>query len=130
MNTTTLERQKVPAEVERTRSGKTYLPVVDIRETKEELVLFADLPGVKPDGVDIHFEGGELTITGRVEPRQPDGTRYLLLEYETGDFARTFRISESIDASRISAELKDGVLTLHLPKVEAVKPRKIAVKTV
>lgn len=130
MNTTTLERQKVPAEVERTRSGKTYLPAVDIRETKEELVLFADLPGVKPDGVDIHFEGGELTITGRVEPRQPDGTRYLLLEYETGDFARTFRISESIDASRISAELKDGVLTLHLPKVEAVKPRKIAVKTV
>lgn len=130
MNTTTLERQKVPAEAERTRSGKTYLPAVDIRETKEELVLFADLPGVKPDGVDIHFEGGDLTITGRVEPRQPDGTRYLLLEYETGDFARTFHISESIDATRISAELKDGVLALHLPKVEAVKPRKIAVKTV
>ncbi len=132
MTTQTLERpaQSVPTSAERTRSGRTYLPPVDIFETKEELVLLADLPGVKSDDVEIHFEQGELTITGKVEERQPAGTPFLLRDYDAGDFVRSFRISEVIDSSRISAEHKDGVLTLHLPKVEAAKPRRIAVKPI
>ena len=126
MATNTLERpaQTAPTSVERTRSGRAYLPPVDIYETKEELVLLADLPGVRGEDVEIQFEQGELTITGKVEDRQPSGTTYLLHDYGTGDFVRSFQISEVIDSSRIHAEHKDGVLTLHLPKVEAAKPRR------
>jgi HSP20 family protein len=114
--------------VERTRTAPCYRPNVDIRELPEELLILADLPGVRSEDIDIHFEDRQLTISGRVAPRQPDGTRYLLREYGLGDFSRTFRVSEQIDGARISAECRDGVLTLHLPKVEAAKPRKIAVK--
>jgi len=116
------------AGVERTRSEQFYRPNVDILEKADELVLVADLPGVKADEVDIRFEQGELTIHGRAKPRYQEGTKFLLNEYGIGDFYRTFRVSEQVDASRIHAEYHDGVLTLHLPKVEAVKPRKIAVQ--
>jgi HSP20 family protein len=92
------------------------------------LVLVADLPGVNAGDVDIRFEQGELTIHGRAKPRYDEGTKFLLNEYGIGDFYRTFRVSEQVDGSRIHAEYHDGVLSLHLPKVEAVKPRKIAVK--
>ena len=121
--------QTVPTSVERTRNGRTYLPAVDIYETEEELVLLADLPGVKGEDIDIQFEQGELTITGKVEERQRESTSYVLQEYGIGDFVRSFKISEIIDSSRISAEHKDGVLKLHLPKVETAKPRKITVKS-
>jgi len=116
------------AGAERTRSEQFYRPNVDILEKADELVLVADLPGVKADEVDIRFEQGELTIHGRAKPRYEEGTKFLLNEYGIGDFYRTFRVSEQVDASRIHAEYHDGVLTLHLPKVEAVKPRKIAVQ--
>ena len=131
MNTQTLEKRPASdrSPVEQTRSGGVYLPPVDIYETRDELALVADLPGVKGDEVHIQFEKGELSIFARAEGRQPEGTRYLLSEYEAGDFFRSFRISEEIDSSRITAEYRDGVLILHLPKVEQAKPRRIAVKT-
>lgn len=113
--------------VERTRSGLTFRPHVDIVERADELTLFADMPGLKVENIDIHFEDRQLTIHGHVTPRQPENTRYLLREYGVGDFYRTFNVSEQIDGSRISAEYRDGLLTLHLPKTEAVKPRKIQV---
>jgi len=131
MNNQTLEQSR-PLEgsaLERARSVDTYAPAVDIFETKDQLTLLVDLPGVKGDDVQVHFEKGELSISARTAGRQPEGTRSLLAEYGTGDFFRSFRISEEIDSSRISAEYRDGILTLHLPKVEAVKPMKIAVKT-
>jgi len=112
---------------ERTRTTRTFVPEVDIFETKDELTLHADMPGVSADDIDIHFEKGELSIHGKVPARQAEGTRYLFREYEAGDFFRSFQISEVIDANQISAQYKDGVLTLRLPKVEALKPRKIAV---
>jgi len=113
---------------EHTRSGLHYRPNVDILESKNELTVLADLPGVHAEDVDIHFEQGTLTLHGKVRPRQPENTSFLLREYGIGDFYRTFQVSESIDDSRIHAELSDGVLALHLPKVEAAKPRKIEVK--
>lgn len=130
MTTQTLEKPttSVPAASERTRSGRTYLPAVDIFETKDELVLLADLPGVKLENLDIHFERNELRLVGKVEPCACEGKELLLCEYGKGDFVRSFQIGETVDANRISAELKDGVLTLHLPKVEAIKPRKISIK--
>jgi len=113
----------LPPEVTR---GLTYTPRVDILETEEELLLLADLPGVKEGEVDIRFENGELTLHARRAPAKRTGA--LLWENEVGDFFRAFRISEQIDAGKIWAELKNGVLTLHLPKVEAAKPRKITVR--
>jgi HSP20 family protein len=114
---------------EHTRSVQCYRPQVDILEQKNELLLRADVPGARADQIDVHFEDGTLTLRATVPPRQPNEQRFLLREYGVGDFCRTFRVSESIDAGKISAEYQDGVLTLRLPKVEAVKPRKIAVKS-
>lgn len=113
---------------EQTRSGRCYRPQVDIVETAGELTIHADIPGVSRDGVDIDFENGVLSIHGRVRDREPEGADALVTEYGTGDFYRTFRVSEKIDTARITAEYEHGVLTLHLPKVEAVKPRKIMVQ--
>lgn len=113
---------------ERTRAG-IYTPRIDIVETDKELVLYADLPGVQPDQLDIRYEEGQLTIHGKVAVRQ-SGVEYGLQEYGVGDFQRTFAIGESIDASQIAAELQRGVLVLHLPKVERVQPRRIPVQAV
>jgi HSP20 family protein len=112
---------------EPTRGGNTFTPRVDIYETEKELLLYAELPGVRPEDVDLHYEQGELTLHGKVR-RQADRPEYLAQEYEDGDFFRAFTIHESIDAGRISAECKNGVLTVHLPKVEAARPRQINVK--
>jgi HSP20 family protein len=119
----TQEPASLPAEVTR---GVTYTPRVDILESEEELTLFADLPDVKEGDVDIRFENGELTLHARRQSGKMTGA--VVWENEVGDFFRAFRISEQIDASKIWAELKDGVLTLHMPKVEAAKPRKITVR--
>jgi HSP20 family protein len=113
---------------EHTRSGTYYRPNVDILEHAEELVVLADVPGATGEQIDIDFEDGTLTIHAKVKPRQDENTRYLVQEYGVGDYYRTFRVSEAIDAAKISAEYADGVLTLHLPKAESTKPRKIAVK--
>ncbi len=117
------------ARVERTRDRRTYAPNVDILETAEEYLVLADMPGVAPNAIDIQYEQGVLTMHGRVEPRQDeDQTAYLLREYGVGDYYRSFRLGEGIDADKIEARLKDGVMELRLPKSESIKPRKIAVK--
>jgi len=121
------EAKAEEATPERTRSGITYTPRVDVLETDDGLVIYADMPGCKPEDVDIRFENGQLEIYGRCPPRQ-ENVDYLLNEYGVGDYYRTFTISEAIDATKISASLKQGVLTMHLPKSEAVKPRRIQVK--
>ena len=104
----------------------TYVPRFDIWEGEEELLLYGDLPGVSVEDLDIRFENRELTIHGKV-PARHEG-EFLIGEYGTGDFHRTFTVGESIDAEKISAEMKHGVLTLTLPKSEKVKPRRIKVQ--
>lgn len=117
------------APVCKTDNAKTlvFTPRVDVYETEQELLLFADMPGVDPNAIDLHYERGELRLTGKVKPRSNVGN-LVFREYELGDFQRSFQIRESIDASRIEAEYKNGVLTVHLPKAEAVKPKRVAVK--
>jgi HSP20 family protein len=130
MATNALVKAGRPAQEARpqpTRTAATYTPPCDVYETQDELLLFADLPGVKPEDVDVRFEKGELVIEGRCGARQ-EGADYRLREYGVGNFSRAFIISEAIDASKLSAELKGGVLTVHLPKTERVKPRRVAVK--
>ncbi|WP_442506005.1 Hsp20/alpha crystallin family protein [Novipirellula sp. SH528] len=104
----------------------TYVPRFDIWEGEEELLLYGDLPGVSVEDLDIRFENRELTIHGKVAARHEG--EFLIGEYGTGDFHRTFTVGESIDAEKISAEMKHGVLTLTLPKSEKVKPRRIKVQ--
>ena len=106
----------------------TYSPRFDVWENDDELVLYGDLPGVASEDLDIHFEKGELKIYGKVAPRNAN-VELLYGEYGIGDFHRSFSVSEAIDPEKISAELKNGVLTVHLPKREAVKPRRIEVKS-
>ncbi len=113
---------------ERTRNRRTYRPNVDIIEKSDELLLIADMPGTTTENIDVRFENGEMTIFGKVPDRQKEEVRYVSQEYGVGDYLRTFQVSEAIDAEKISAEFTNGVLTLHLPKTDRVKPRKIAIK--
>jgi HSP20 family protein len=123
----TKDRGTEVADREATRGGLYFTPRVDIVETDHELTLFADVPGVRPEDVDLRYEQGELLLHGRVrgKARKPE---FLLKEFEDGDFYRAFRIHESIDSSKISAECKNGVLVVHLPKVEEAKPKQITVR--
>jgi len=125
------KREGSASRPEHIRGGRVYSPNVDIIEAETELLLVADAPGARPDHVEINYEQGLLTLHVRVEPRQQeDTTNFLLREYGVGDYYRSFQIGEGVDAQKIDAELKDGVLTLHLPKAETAKPRKIQVKAV
>lgn len=128
--TATLDkRESTVTRAERTRDGRAYLPNCDIIEKSDELLLVADVPGARPQSIDVNYERGLLTLQARIDPDpEYDRHNYLLREYGVGDFYRTFQIGEGIDASRIEAEIKDGVLTLHLPKAESAKPKRIVVK--
>ena len=122
--------QKEAGEVttpEATRGGTYYTPRADIYETADEVVLQCDMPGAKPQDVDVRFEKGELSLTSKVQPRARPA-EYLEEEYGIGDFYRSFTISTEIDADKISAEYRDGILIVHLPKQERVKPKRITVK--
>ena len=100
---------------------------VDVLETEHEVYVLADMPGITTDQVDIRFEKGELSLHGRRSPSHTDKeTPYQV--YEGANYYRAFAVAETIAADKISAELKGGILTVKLPKVEAVKPRRIAVK--
>jgi HSP20 family protein len=126
-----LQAQKTQAEQnrpERTRGGLYFQPRVDILENDKELVLYADMPGVRPEDVDLHYERGELVLHGRFQPPQRQG-QALVREYAEGDYFRVFQIHESIDSSKIEATCKNGVLIIHLPKVEAACPRQISVRS-
>lgn len=101
-------------------------PRVDIYENDNELLLLADVPGVDRENLKINLDNEELAVEGHAEERAP-GTP-LGREYRTVDYFRNFIVPMGIDASKITADLINGVLTLHLPKSDALKPRQIQVK--
>ena len=112
---------------EPTRSGAYYLPAVDIFQTKEDLVIVADMPGVSPENLDVDLADSILTVTGEVVVPDADWKlRYR--EYGIGGYTRRFTLSDKIDQSGIEAKLENGVLTVRLPKADALKPRKVVVK--
>ena len=114
--------------VERTRTGRVFLPAVDIYETAESVVLVADLPGVDEQSVDVTLEKNVLTIYGRVEQQYPAGHSLTYSEYRIGDYERSFTVSNVIDWEKIEGTVKDGVLRLTLPKAGPAKSKKIAIK--
>jgi HSP20 family molecular chaperone IbpA len=112
---------------EETRAHERYItPPVDIFETKDGLTVIADLPGVEQEALDVRVADGVLTLQGNTKHIAP-GTP-IAREYELLNFYRQFELPDAVDAERISAELKHGVLALHLPKKERAKPRQIAVQ--
>jgi HSP20 family molecular chaperone IbpA len=123
------DKQELAPPAEQTREGLIFTPDVDIFETDREIVLLADVPGVKPENMDIDLRDNILTLTCEIEPFEKADEEDILIEYETGTYYRQFTLSEVIDQSRIDAKLKDGVLRLTLPKVEKATPRRITVKT-
>ncbi len=127
MRVNNLENQDNYSKREQTRSCCRFQPRVDISESAEEILLKADMPGVLAEDISLDYNNGVLSVYGKVQPRQHDGTDFLLREYKVGDFYRAFEINEGIQADKISAACAEGVLTVHLPKTEMVKARRIQV---
>ncbi len=118
--------QTAPAQ-EPTRAEEAYVPPpVDIYEDDQGLVVLADLPGVEPRGLDVRVDRGVLTIQGRAAHLAAGDPVYR--EYQLTGFFRQFQLPEEVDSTRISAELKHGVLMLRLPRAERAQPRRIEVR--
>lgn len=115
---------------ERSRSGKAFIPRVDIYETDDAVHVIADMPGVDESTIDITLEKNVLSLYGYVDVAKPDNYSLAFAEYEVGDFERKFTLSDEIDREKISATVKDGVLNILLPKAGPAKTRRIAVKAV
>jgi len=111
-----------PAPVEHT-------PLIDIHEGPDGLVLEADLPGASDQTLSIQVEDNVLSLRATVESPVPGDARVLHEEYRPGSFYRSFILSDEVDRARISAEVKNGVLRLSLPKAERAKTRRIEIKT-
>ncbi len=121
------EKQEVATPAEQTRPGAVFSPSVDIYETEQAITLLADLPGVRTEDLKIDLRDSVLTLIGEVQAMEGKDEQHLIVEYGIGRYYRQFTLSEVIDQERIDAKLKDGVLTLTLPKVEKATPRTIAV---
>ena len=102
---------------------------LDAYTTEDAIVLTADVHGLKPEELEVTLEGDTLTIRGEVKPRA-EGKNYILRERATGTFERVLTINTPIDSGKVEANFENGVLTLTLPKAEAVKPKQIKVNAV
>lgn len=112
----------MPAGTERTMQGTRDVPIfsptTDIHETEDALIMTVEMPGVENDAVNVTLEKRELTIAGHCRPFVPEGYALTHAEYREGDFERSFTLSDAIDGSAIKASMKDGILTLTLPKAK------------
>ena len=123
------DKAEVTTPAEQTKPGLVFTPAVDIFETDKEITMLADMPGVKAGDLNIDLDKNILTLDGAVKSPEGADEMDVLREYRTGRYYRQFTLSQVIDQGKIGAEMKDGVLRLRLPKVEAAKPRKITVKS-
>lgn len=111
--------------IEKTRALRSAVPAVDIYENEDEILLYADMPGVLKQDVSVNIDNGTLSLSGvrRLECKGVSNWE----EFGDLEYVRSFSVPQAIDAERVEAELKDGVLKLHLPKSEAAKPRQIKI---
>ena len=106
----------------------SFLPSFDIQETPGAYVFDADIPGIKQEDLDINLIGNRLTVSGKREAQsRKDGDTFFTMERSFGSFSRSFSLPEGVDATQVKAELRDGVLSVTLPKVPEVQPKKIAI---
>lgn len=123
------QKREVEKGQEATRPTRAFMPNADIFETEDALTVVLEMPGVDRDNINISVENGVLTVEGTINFGKYEGLQPVYSEYNVGPFRRSFRISSRIDQDNINAEMSDGVITLVLPKVEEVKPRRIEVRT-
>jgi len=121
MNIVPQEQQQLSTE---NRSQSYLTPIVDIESSPEGYVLHAEMPGVNKQGIEVTVENGDLILTGRRHPLEISG-ELVHRESRPNDFRRTYELDPSIDTTRITARIENGVLTVNLPKAESVKPRRI-----
>ena len=121
-------KRELEKKEESTIPARVFLPNADIYETNDALNVVLEMPGVEKDSVEVRVEHGVLKIGGRLDFSKYQGLQPLYTEYNVGHYSRSFRLSSKIDQNKIGAELKDGVLSLVLPKIEEAKPRTIQVQ--
>jgi HSP20 family molecular chaperone IbpA len=121
------ETEKVER-IERSRAARIFNPDVDIVERKNDIVVIADMPGIDEASVDITLENNVLSIFGKVDWDVPEKLKLLHGEYGIGDYQRVFTLSGDVNREKIEATVNNGVLKIVLPKAEAAKTKKIAVR--
>ncbi|OUL98679.1 Hsp20/alpha crystallin family protein [Variovorax sp. JS1663] len=133
MNQVDTAQVRAPSESARSKTSANYVeaaltPPVDVVEDGTGITLYADLPGVSKDNLHLHVESDTLTIEAESALSVPEGLQSSHTEVGLARFRRIFTLSKELDTEKVSAELKHGVLTLRIPKVEQAKPRRIEVK--
>jgi len=123
------QKREVDKGQEATTPTRAFMPNADIFDTEDALTVVLEMPGVDRDNINISIENGVLTVEGKINFAQYEGLQPVYSEYNVGPYRRSFRISSRIDQDKISAEMRDGVITLMLPKAEEAKPRRIEVRT-
>jgi HSP20 family protein len=113
---------------ETTIPARVFVPTADIYETKDALTVILEMPGVEKNNVIVGVQDGALNVEGRLDLKKYQGLQPLHIEYNIGHYLRSFQLSSKIDQEKIEAAMKDGVLSLTLPKVEEAKPRTINVR--
>jgi HSP20 family protein len=121
------DKQELEKKQEGTKPGRVFLAVADIFETDKALTVVLEMPGVNKDSVDVRVENDVLSVEGHVDFSNYGGLQPVYTEYNVGNYARSFHLSSKIEQDAINAELKDGVMTLVLPKAEKARARKITV---
>jgi HSP20 family protein len=111
------------------RDGNNWTPAVDIKESDNDIRIDLELPGLRPEDVEITAENSLLTIRGekRTERKEGDEGRYHVVERSYGNFMRSFTLPEGVDESQIQAEFNDGVLSIRIPKAALPQPRRIQI---
>jgi len=121
------QKRELEKKGETTVPTRTFLPTADIYETPEALKVVLEMPGVDKSNVNVQVEDGVLTVQGRLDFSKYRDLQPLYTEYNIGHYSRSFRLTTKIDQGKIGAEMKDGVLSLVLPKAEEAKSRSIQV---
>jgi HSP20 family protein len=122
------KKRELENKEESTIPVRVFVPVADIYEADHDLMMVLEMPGVEKTNVEISVEDGVLNVEGRLDLAKYQGLQPIYTEYNIGHYARSFRLSSKIDQNKIAAEMKDGVLSLKLPKVEEAKPRSIKIQ--
>lgn len=126
-------QMSVPGEGSATRAGdgtpRVFIPPADILDSQEAIIVVLDMPGVTENQVDIHLERNTLTVSAQPALADSEGRAWQIREFGRKAFHRSFTLTDGVDSERITAQMRDGVLRVELPKSAETKPRKIAVKT-
>ncbi len=122
------KKRELESKEEATIPARMFMPAADIYEAENELTVILEMPGVEKKNVEVRVEDDVLNVEGRLDLAKYQGLQPLYTEYNIGHYARSFRLSSKIDQSKIAAEMKDGVLSLKLPKIEEAKPRTIQIR--